>query len=361
MDTTPSTSYTPGYRSFQKFHPLCLLAQVASRKTTGCLRIFNSEICWSVYLDQGELIYATNSAEPFDRLDRHLRQLSRRVPAIVSAVRVQVRLLFENSQEHLLQASPDYQAICWLLDQQYINLEQAAYLIESIAREAIEPLLLMEEASYEILERNGFEKWINLCQFDLRSFVENCQNQQKKSQFAGKTPASLVPFPKPAPQNTLKLNANLPKLATPASSNPQRPAVPPSGAREMAERKLLQNKYTIVCIDDSPTILKTIKTYLDDMSFNVVAIHDPLKALMQVIRNQPDIILMDIGMPNLDGYALCSLLRRNQGLKNTPIIMVTGNSGIIDRARAKLVGASGYLTKPFTQSDLLKIVFKHLA
>lgn len=361
MNTIPSTSYTPGYRSFQKFHPLCLLAQVASRKTTGCLRIFNGEIWWSLYLDQGELIYATNSAQPFDRLDRHLRQLSRQVPAIVSAVRVQVRLLFENIQENLFQTNPDYQAICWLLDQQYINLQQASQLIEGIAKEAIEPLLLLDEASYEILERERFEKWVNLCQFDLRSLVEYCQNQQKKSQFAGKAPTSLIPLPKSAPQNQLKLNANVPKLASPASPNSKRPSAQSSGTQEMGEKKLPTNKYTIVCIDDSPTILKTIKTYLDDTSFNVVAIHDPLKALMQVIRSQPDIILMDIGMPNLDGYDLCSLLRRNQAFKNTPIIMVTGSTGFIDRARAKLVGASGYLTKPFTQSDLLKIVFKHLA
>jgi twitching motility two-component system response regulator PilG len=66
-------------------------------------------------------------------------------------------------------------------------------------------------------------------------------------------------------------------------------------------------------------------------------------------------------MPNLDGYELCSLLRRHPSFKNTPIIMVTGNTGFIDRAKAKLVGASGYLTKPFTQPELLKMVFKHLS
>ncbi|NEQ84841.1 MAG: response regulator, partial [Moorea sp. SIO2I5] len=56
----------------------------------------------------------------------------------------------------------------------------------------------------------------------------------------------------------------------------------------------------------------------------------------------------------------CSLLRKHSLFKHTPIIMVTGNTGFLDRAKAKLVGASGYLTKPFNQSDLLKIVFKHL-
>ena len=82
---------------------------------------------------------------------------------------------------------------------------------------------------------------------------------------------------------------------------------------------------------------------------------------MQIIRSKPDLILLDVTMPNLDGYELCALLRRHPDFKNTPIVMVTGNTGLIDRARAKLVRASGYLTKPFEQSDLLKMVFQHLS
>jgi two-component system, chemotaxis family, response regulator PixG len=62
----------------------------------------------------------------------------------------------------------------------------------------------------------------------------------------------------------------------------------------------------------------------------------------------------------MDGYELCRLLRNHPLFKETPVVMVTGHTGIIDRARAKLVGASDYLTKPFTQSGLLQMVFKHL-
>ena len=90
-------------------------------------------------------------------------------------------------------------------------------------------------------------------------------------------------------------------------------------------------------------------------------VNDPVRALMQVVRSKPDLVLLDVEMPNLDGYELCSLLRRHPTFRSTPIIMVTGNTGFINRAKAKLVGASGYLTKPFTQSELLKIVFKHLS
>jgi CheY-like chemotaxis protein len=81
---------------------------------------------------------------------------------------------------------------------------------------------------------------------------------------------------------------------------------------------------------------------------------------MQIIRLKPDLILLDIEMPNLDGYELCSLVRKHSHFKDTPIIMITGRTGFIDKARAKLVRASGYLSKPFTQADLLKEVFQHI-
>lgn len=121
-----------------------------------------------------------------------------------------------------------------------------------------------------------------------------------------------------------------------------------------------KNTYTIACIDDSQTVLNSIKHFLDENTFSVVMINDPVKALMQILRSKPDLILLDVEMPSLDGYELCSLLRKHSAFKNIPIIMVTGRTGFIDRAKAKMVRSSGYLTKPFTQSELLKMVFKYL-
>lgn len=118
--------------------------------------------------------------------------------------------------------------------------------------------------------------------------------------------------------------------------------------------------YTIVCIDDSRAVVNAIKMYLDDKIFSVVGIHDSLKALMQIVRLKPDVILLDINMPTLNGYELCSLLRKHSSLKETPIVMVTGKKGIINRFKAKMVKASDYLTKPFQKKDLLKVIFKHI-
>jgi twitching motility two-component system response regulator PilG len=118
--------------------------------------------------------------------------------------------------------------------------------------------------------------------------------------------------------------------------------------------------YKIVCIDDSPTILSEIQRFLKEERFEVTAINDPVQASSVIFRLEPDLILLDITMPRINGYKLCSLLRSSNVFNETPIIMVTGNTGLIDKARAKLAGATDYFTKPFTQEGLMAIIDKYL-
>lgn len=332
------------HEPFQKLYPLSLLAQSVSRQTSGCLRVSDGSASWSIYLYQGRLTYASNSVDPFGRLDRHLRQLSQYVPSLVSAVRVQVRLLFDRGAGAGSAQVPDYQAICWLVEQQYLNLAQASTLIESIAKEVIGQFLQLQQGAYELIDREKLIEFPQLCQLELRPLVEYCQHQLRQRSPQRTRPAA----PKP------QVSGN----RAPAPARPQA-----SAGRPMASEPASQTKtsYTIACIDDSPTVLQAIKSFLDDTSFSVIMISNPVQALMQIVRSKPDLILLDVEMPSLDGYELCSLLRRHPMFKTTPIIMVTGNTGFIDRAKAKLVRASGYLTKPFTQPDLLKMVFKHLS
>jgi twitching motility two-component system response regulator PilG len=118
--------------------------------------------------------------------------------------------------------------------------------------------------------------------------------------------------------------------------------------------------WKIVCIDDSESMLSIINSYLGSQDFQVTLIQDSMKALMKITSIRPDLILLDIGMPNVDGYQLCSLIRKSSILKDIPIVMVTGNKGLIDRARARLAGATDYLAKPFVQADLLRMIMRHL-
>lgn len=325
--------------SSTQLHPLSLLAQVSSRQVTGCLQVVTPTNTWLLHLDQGQLTYVSTVDRAFERLDSHLRRLSVQVPSLVSAVRVQVRLLFE---QQATTATADYQAICWLVEQQHLHPNQASTLVETLSKEVLEAFLDVRQGSYELVEGDSLGNAPRYCQLNLRTTVEECYARLKQRQNGSGPLSGSYQRQGTAPEAA-------PALATSG------PSLQRGGTKPGAKAH-----YTIACIDDSPTVLQAINSFLDDKIFSVIMIDDPVKALMQVIRTKPDLILLDVTMPSLDGYELCSLLRRHPDFKNTPIIMVTSNTGFIDRAKAKLVRASGYLTKPFNQSDLLKFIFKYL-
>ncbi|MEM9947519.1 MAG: response regulator [Cyanobacteria bacterium P01_D01_bin.36] len=332
-----------------------MLAQLISRQVSGCLKLSAQAAEWRLLFDKGQLNFATNSADAFERLDRQLQAFEDSVPR---SAREEMRMLFENSDEVDHVVSRDYRAIAWLMEKTYLSQEQCAQLIGAIAIEVIEPFLNIREGSYELVPQAQTEGIPVYCRLDLRPIVEVCQRNSKQ-RAAGQPVTSRLPNAATARSNgrngqmSGQING-MPPMSLGSTGSTM-------GRANMSGMKPLKSAtYTVACIDDSPTVLNAIQKFLEDQSLSVVAINDPVKALMQIVRSKPDLILLDITMPNLDGYELCALLRRHPRYKRTPIVMVTGNTGFIDRARAKLVRASGYLTKPFTQSDLLKIVFKHL-
>jgi twitching motility two-component system response regulator PilG len=121
-----------------------------------------------------------------------------------------------------------------------------------------------------------------------------------------------------------------------------------------------QKRQRIACIDDSKTIQKQVKGILEMSGFEVLGITEPAQALSSLVRQKPAAILMDVNMPDIDGYELCSMLRQSRQLREIPIIMLTGRDGILDRIRAKTLGVNYYLTKPFNPDHLIESVQKVL-
>ncbi|MTJ13626.1 response regulator [Anabaena sp. UHCC 0187] len=120
-------------------------------------------------------------------------------------------------------------------------------------------------------------------------------------------------------------------------------------------------KGRIVCIEDTLVICETIESILKLQGYETISITNPLQALSLVFQLQPDLILCDIAMPELDGYEICAMLRHSTAFRIVPIIMLTGKDGFIDRVRARMVGATDYLTKPFTDQELLMLVEQYLS
>ncbi|MEO1401551.1 MAG: response regulator [Cyanobacteria bacterium J06635_1] len=121
-----------------------------------------------------------------------------------------------------------------------------------------------------------------------------------------------------------------------------------------------QNSYSIACIDDSPSTLNQIEHFLDEDNILIFKFSEPTKAVFQIRKINPDIIFLDIGMPKVNGYELCRMVKNHPSTQNIPIVIITGNRGVLNKSKAKSAGASDYITKPFTKSDLLAVIAKHL-
>ncbi len=118
--------------------------------------------------------------------------------------------------------------------------------------------------------------------------------------------------------------------------------------------------YKIVCIDDSPIVLNTIQNYLENENIEIVSVMDPTKSIPTLFKVKPDLILMDISMPGINGNRLCQMLKNSSGFKNLPIIMISGDSGIKTQLKTQEVGATDFLAKPFTKESLIEIIKKYL-
>jgi twitching motility two-component system response regulator PilG len=113
---------------------------------------------------------------------------------------------------------------------------------------------------------------------------------------------------------------------------------------------------TVACIDDSDSVQRNVKRVLETAGYQVVSLTEPARALTTLVRKKPVLILMDITMPEMNGYDLSRMLRQSASLKEVPIVMLTGRDGVVDRLRARMVGANDYITKPFNPHQLIQLV-----
>ncbi|CAN5427239.1 hypothetical protein BH20ACI1_BH20ACI1_15200 [soil metagenome] len=112
----------------------------------------------------------------------------------------------------------------------------------------------------------------------------------------------------------------------------------------------------ILVVDDSATVRKLISAKLSKSGHEVVCAIDGIEALEKINEIVPDLILLDINMPRMDGYQVCKLIRNNEATKDVPVVMISGKDGFFDKVRGRMAGTTGYITKPFGPETLMKTV-----
>ncbi|HYS78972.1 MAG TPA: response regulator, partial [Candidatus Dormibacteraeota bacterium] len=118
---------------------------------------------------------------------------------------------------------------------------------------------------------------------------------------------------------------------------------------------------TILLADDSITIQKVVELTFSEADYRVVCVSSGGQALKKVSEVRPDIVLLDVIMPEKNGYEVCEQLKRSPATSGIPILLLTGTFEPFDRKRADAAGANGHLTKPFESQVLVAKVEELIA
>ncbi|WP_009632630.1 response regulator [Synechocystis sp. PCC 7509] len=345
------------------------LQDISRKKLSGQLTIRdpNSDaLFWRIYVGSGHIHYANSAIGQQERLTYLLQQHHTRLKSF-----------------NLSNFSSDYQYLCNCWQSGQLSLQQVRQLLFLLSQEALLQALSLPNVQL------GFDKKIGLdpllLSVSLQQIAANIQtplNQWKQIQ-----PEIQSPYHKPYIKDVQKfaqavyqrktgkpqqiesltqalsknhcfyevahhLKMDVLKLATFLQPFIRTDIVGINPYRSAQNDQRL----VVACIDDSKTVQRNVKLILETAGYRVLELMEPARVLTMLVRDKPNLVLMDISMPEIDGYELCRMLRLSTALKEVPIVMLTGRDGLVDRIRARMVGATNYITKPFQPEQLLTVV-----
>lgn len=378
MTTTPSSP--------AKASPIKALQEIVAKKVSGKLTIIESDnvgVCWQLYVGAGKIHFAHSNVGQKERL---FYLLHKHYPEL------------QLSEADWQASQSDYEYICSYWRSNKLNLDRVRQVLRLLIEEAIAQIVKIQSAELqfhktigldpivvslplkEIVDSAGIQvnAWVkvrddisspfqrlsinNQQQFANAIYSKNERNlAQNYSQYQ-QSHSQLVESLK----NALSHNHSLYQVASALKTDVLEVA---QLLQPLVKQKILDvnsfnfssevsSRHLVACIDDSNTVQRQVKLTLEASGYQVLNLTEPARAMTALVRQRPSAILMDINMPEIDGYELCKILRQTDALKEIPIIMLTGRDGLIDRMRAHMVGATEYLTKPIEPQALLDVLQK---
>lgn len=174
-------------------------------------------------------------------------------------------------------------------------------------------------------------------------------------------------FPDTAHSSTIQLGENTPENAPPKSKsretltdNPSNQATSLGNQLSSRTNSLSNTSATILIVDDTPNNLQVLFSFLETTGFKVLLAEDSASALQIAQSQNPDLILLDVLMPNVDGFATCSQLKSQAATKDIPVIFLTALSDTINKVQGFKLGGVDYITKPIEQEEVLVRIQTHL-
>ena len=345
---------------------------------------------WFFYLHLGWLMYATGGTHPVRRWRRNLAKSCPSILSNSSALKVE-----------LPATEPGNFTTCWeenLLSlwvaQQKITREKAAEATQAIVAEVLFDLLQAKSLAYKIKPDQLLSTQLILVDAEavitqIQPLAQAWKNAKLTEYSPNKAPRikqaeplekSVSPSVYQALANLLNGCYTLHDLAIQMKRDivqVTRPLLPyiRSGWVELISISDLpspvktsvptfstrrEKEPLIACVDDSPLVCQTMAKLLTSGGYQFFSVTDDLRAIATLLAKKPDLIFLDLVMPNTNGYEICTQLRKLSVFRDTPIVILTGNDGIVDQVRARLVGASDFLSKPIEPETVLNVINKHL-
>lgn len=351
---------------------------------------------WIFYLSGGRIIYVSGGIHPNRRWQRNLALSARQIPTIPAQPSVWQSVLEKIAPESL-KMGWQYQLLCYWVDQRELFLEQAKKVLWFSLLETLVDLNQVGQVGYELREdRSLCARGIAIDASDAIAVAEKIWLSWKDANAAAFSPHMALAIEHPDKlqqyfsqqqyQALLRLGngkyslhdlANrlkrdlvtiarlfLPYVESGLMKLIDIPDLPPPvslpDGLTTASATIPTQQPLVACVDDSPLICYFLETIVKQVNCRFVAINDSQQAVDILSNCKPDLIFLDLIMPKIDGYEVCSQLRKLPDFRRTPIVILTGNDGIVDRFKAKLVGASGFINKPVKPEIVSGVIRKHL-
>ncbi len=347
---------------------------------------------WTFEFYMGRLLYVTGGQKPMRRWHRYVKAFCPDLYVELSTLKAELRKWAESEGVKNFNCW-EYKLLGFWYNQQKITREQISQIIENIFIEVFFDLSQAREVVYQVQPENQLSHQLLLVNADVVIHKANhLWESWLRAKLGDRSPdlAPIIRHPlelkKQVPealyrnltimltgQQTLRdlsvqLNRHIISLTASLLPYVQQgsvelieindleiPISPPQPVEQPPQGPL------IACIDDSPAICRALEKVLGTAEYRTLCIQDPLRAISILLSKKPDLVFLDLVMPGTNGYELCSQLRKISSFKETPIVILTGNDGVIDRVRARMVGASAFLSKPINPHQVLSVIERQLS
>lgn len=370
-----------------------LFESLKQAKFSGHMVITNSQdIVWGFYFYLGRIMYATGGLHPIRRWRRNLSAYCPQRLANFSEIQSE---LSDISVEEC-RISWEYTLLSLWIDQKKITKEQADSIAKANIIEVLFDTTQAIEVFCHVVKDNLLSTRLSLIDGEqMISESGKLWNAWQQAKIADRSPdlAPVIRQPDVLKQKTsAQVYQNLTQLLDgektlrDLSIRMKRDIVTvtcsllpyiqlglvqlvkvddiPSPVSKPTANKLSSNirshRTLIACIDDSPRIGQAMEKIVTAAGYQFVCEKDGLRAIAMLLSRKPDLIFLDLVMPNTNGYEICSQLRKLAYFRQTPVIILTGNDGIVDRVRAKMAGSTDFISKPVQEDIVVEMINQYL-